>query len=181
MDFYQTSYSIGDQSQQSSDYGGSWFVPSDMMQPQQPYAGLIFQPTQAYTPTHQPFYGSNSEDEPPLLEKLASGMRLMKHDQWFFVLRLEPHCYQFGYAHGISATECPGMFCLPNLRYVTGVSFGCVASVLGYLIFSLRGMVAIVLTAGAIGWCSFSASKIFISALAMEGQQLLGTYPWALL
>lgn len=42
-------------------------------------------------------------------------------------------------------------------------------------------MVGIVLTAGIIGWCSFSASKIFISALAMEGQQLLVAYPCALL
>ncbi|KAG7271734.1 hypothetical protein CRUP_007816 [Coryphaenoides rupestris] len=32
-----------------------------------------------------------------------------------------------------------------------------------------------------IGWCSFSASKIFISALAMDGQQLLVAYPCALL
>lgn len=39
----------------------------------------------------------------------------------------------------------------------------------------------IILTAGIIGWCSFSASKIFISALAMEGQQLLVAYPCALL
>ena len=42
-------------------------------------------------------------------------------------------------------------------------------------------MVGIILTAGIIGWCSFSASKIFISALAMEGQQLLVAYPCALL
>ena len=45
------------------------FVPPDMMQPQQPYTGQIFQPAQAYTPTTpQPFYGNNFEDEPPLLE-----------------------------------------------------------------------------------------------------------------
>lgn len=45
------------------------FVPPDMVQPQQPYTGQIFQPAQAYTPTTpQPFYGNNFEDEPPLLE-----------------------------------------------------------------------------------------------------------------
>jgi len=39
-----------------------------MMQ-QQPYTGQIYQPTQTYTPTSaQSFYGSNFEDEPPLLE-----------------------------------------------------------------------------------------------------------------
>lgn len=100
---------------------------------------------------------------------------------------------QFGYVYGISAIGCLGMFCLLNLMSMTGVSFGCVASVLGYcllpmillssfaVVFSLQGMVGIVLTAGIIGWCSFSASKIFISALAMEGQQLLVAYPCALL
>ena len=39
---------------------------------------------------------------------------------------------QFGYVYGISAIGCLGMFCLLNLMSMTGVSFGCVASVLGY-------------------------------------------------
>lgn len=42
-------------------------------------------------------------------------------------------------------------------------------------------MVGILLTATIIGWCSFSASKIFISALAMDGQQLLVACPCAVL
>lgn len=44
-----------------------------------------------------------------------------------------------------------------------------------------RGLMGIILTAAIIGWCSLSASKIFISALAMDGQQLLVAYPCALL
>ncbi|KAK1788011.1 hypothetical protein P4O66_016485 [Electrophorus voltai] len=100
---------------------------------------------------------------------------------------------QFGYVYGISAIGCLGMYCLLNLMSMTGVSFGCVASVLGYcllpmillsgfgVIFSLQGMLGIFLTAAIIGWCSFSASKIFISALAMDGQQFLVAYPCALL
>lgn len=44
-----------------------------------------------------------------------------------------------------------------------------------------RGLLGIILTATIIGWCSFSASKIFISALMMDGQQLLVAYPCALL
>lgn len=44
-----------------------------------------------------------------------------------------------------------------------------------------RGMMGVILTAAIIGWCSLSASKIFISALAMDGQQLLVAYPCALL
>ncbi|MEE6479493.1 hypothetical protein FKM82_012261 [Ascaphus truei] len=39
---------------------------------------------------------------------------------------------QFGYVYGISAIGCLGMFCLLNLMSMTGVSFGCVSSVLGY-------------------------------------------------
>ncbi|KAG9351291.1 hypothetical protein JZ751_022535 [Albula glossodonta] len=100
---------------------------------------------------------------------------------------------QFGYVYGISAIGCLGMYCLLNLMSMTGVSFGCVASVLGYcllpmillssfgVLFSLQGLMGIIITAVIIGWCSFSASKIFISALAMDGQQLLVAYPCALL
>ncbi|CAO2604644.1 Protein YIPF5 [Lemmus lemmus] len=87
--FYQTNYSIDEQSQQSYDYGGSGgpyskqyagydysqqgrFVPPDMMQPQQTYTGQIYQPTQAYPPTApQQFYGDSFEEEPPLLEELG--------------------------------------------------------------------------------------------------------------
>ncbi|XP_067422812.1 protein YIPF5 isoform X2 [Emydura macquarii macquarii] len=87
-DFYQTSYSIDDQTH-SYDYSGSegpynkqysgydysqqsGFVPPEMMQQQQPYTGQIYQPTQTYTPTAaQSFYGSSFEDEPPLLEELG--------------------------------------------------------------------------------------------------------------
>lgn len=40
-----------------------------MMQPQQPYTGQIFQPTQTYTPSpSQSMYNSSFDDEPPLLE-----------------------------------------------------------------------------------------------------------------
>lgn len=61
-------------------YGGyeysqqSGFVPPEMMQ-QQPYTGQIYQPTQTYTPTSaQSFYGSNFEDEPPLLEGITCAL-----------------------------------------------------------------------------------------------------------
>lgn len=40
-----------------------------MMQPQQPYTGQIFQPTQTYTPSaSQSMYSNSFDDEPPLLE-----------------------------------------------------------------------------------------------------------------
>ncbi|NXG43390.1 YIPF5 protein, partial [Psilopogon haemacephalus] len=235
-DFFQTSYSIDDQTQSydysrrpyNKQYGGyeysqqSGFVPPEMVQQQQPYTGHIFQPSQSYAPTSaQAFYGTNFEDEPPLLEelginfdhiwqktltvlhplKVADGSIMNETDLAgpmvfclaFGATLLLAGKIQFGYVYGISAIGCLGMFCLLNLMSMTGVSFGCVASVLGYcllpmillstfaIVFSLQGMMGIILTAGIIGWCSFSASKIFISALAMEGQQLLVAYPCALL
>lgn len=47
-------------------------------------------------------------------------------------LPLQSGKIQFGYVYGISAVGCLAMYCLLNLMSMTGVSFGCVASVLGY-------------------------------------------------
>ncbi|XP_024288031.1 protein YIPF5-like [Oncorhynchus tshawytscha] len=193
-----------------------------MMQPQQPYTGQIYQPTAAFTPSPtQSMYGSSFDDEPPLLEELginfdhiwqktltvlhpmkaADGNIMNETDLAgpmvfclaFGATLLLTGKIQFGYVYGISVIGCLGMYCLLNLMSMTGVSFGCVASVLGYcllpmillasfgIIFSLQGMFGITIAATIIGWCSFSASKIFISALAMDGQQLLVAYPCALL
>nr|KAF6394293.1 Yip1 domain family member 7 [Pipistrellus kuhlii] len=100
---------------------------------------------------------------------------------------------QFGYIYGMSAIGCLGIYALLNLMSSSGVSYGCVASVLGYcllpmvilsgssILFSLQGTIGTVLALVIILWCSLSASKIFISALDMEGQQLLVAYPCALL
>ncbi|XP_070308055.1 protein YIPF7 [Odocoileus virginianus] len=100
---------------------------------------------------------------------------------------------QFGYVYGVSAVGCLGIHALLNLMSSAGVSCGCVASVLGYCLlpmvilsgcavfFSLQGAFGTVSALVITGWCSLSASKIFMSALAMEGQQLLIAYPCALL
>lgn len=53
-------------------------------------------------------------------------------DVLFFLLHSQSGKIQFGYVYGISAIGCLGMYCLLNLMSMTGVSFGCVASVLGY-------------------------------------------------
>ncbi|NWU97296.1 YIPF7 protein, partial [Upupa epops] len=99
----------------------------------------------------------------------------------------------FSYVYGVSAIGCLAMHALLNLMSIPGVSHGCIASVLGYcllpmvilsssaVVFSLQGTPGTLLALFIIGWCSFSASKIFASALAMEGQQLLIAYPCALL
>ncbi|XP_037652409.1 protein YIPF7 [Sebastes umbrosus] len=99
----------------------------------------------------------------------------------------------FGYVYGISAAACIGMYILLSLMSSLAVSYGCVASVLGYCLlpmvalsavavfYSLQGIPGTLLALLGICWCSLSASKIFISTLAMEGQQLLVAYPCALL
>ncbi|RVE57637.1 hypothetical protein OJAV_G00218210 [Oryzias javanicus] len=99
----------------------------------------------------------------------------------------------FGFVYGISATGCVGMFVLLSLMSSLPVSHGCVASVLGYCLLpivglsafavfhSLQGILGISLALLAICWCGFSASKIFISTLQMQDQQLLVFYPCSLL
>ncbi|KAG8128671.1 putative Protein YIPF protein [Naja naja] len=213
---YNKQYGGYERSQQDA------YVLPEMMQPQKPYMGQILNPAPAYPPSSsQSIYGNNFEDEPSLLEELginfdhiwqktltvlhplkaADGNIMNETDLAgpmvfclaFGATLLLAGKIQFGYIYGISAIGCLGMFCLLNLMSMTGVSFGCVASVLGYcllpmiilssfaVVFSLQDMTGIILAAGIIGWCSFSASKLFISALAMEKQQLLVAYPCALL
>ena len=43
-----------------------------------------------------------------------------------------------------------------------------------------RGVLGIVLTAVSVLWCSLSASKLFVTALSMDEQQLIVAYPCAL-
>ncbi|XP_033743733.1 protein YIPF5-like [Pecten maximus] len=99
---------------------------------------------------------------------------------------------QFGFIYGIGVVGCLAMYSLLNLMSIKGVSGGCVISVLGYcllpmvilsfsaVLFSLQGLIGIVLTAVSVIWCSLSASKLFVSALSMDHQQPLVAYPCAL-
>ena len=98
----------------------------------------------------------------------------------------------FGYIYGIGVVGCLAMYGLLNMMSMTGISPGCTISVLGYcllpmvilssvsIILSLKGVIGTVLTVLAVFWCSLSASKLFVSALAMTDQQLLVAYPCAL-
>ncbi|KAH1169510.1 protein YIPF7 isoform X2 [Mauremys reevesii] len=197
------------------------FVPLEMLSSSQSYIGQILQPT--YNPeflSHSS-YADSFDEEPPLLEELginfdhiwqktltvlnpikpADGSIMNETDltgPMVFCLALGATLLlagkvHFGYVYGISAVGCLGIHALLNLMSIAGVSYGCVASVLGYCLlpmvvlsscavfFSLQGILGTSLALIIIGWCSLSASKIFISALAMEGQQLLVAYPCALL
>ncbi|NXP06337.1 YIPF7 protein, partial [Thinocorus orbignyianus] len=197
----------------------SAFAPSEMLLSSQNYTGQILQPT--YSPNTPLGYMDGFDEEPPLLEELginfehiwqktltvlnpmkpADGSIMNETDltgPMVFCLALGGTLLlagkvHFGYVYGMSAIGCLAMHALLNLMSVSGVSHGCVASVLGYcllpmvilsssaVVFSLQGIPGTLLALFIIGWCSLSASKIFTSALAMEGQQLLIAYPCALL
>jgi len=43
-----------------------------------------------------------------------------------------------------------------------------------------RGLIGVILTSLTVLWCSISASKLFVSALEMNHQQLLVAYPCCL-
>uniref|UniRef100_A0A0B7APR4 Protein YIPF n=1 Tax=Arion vulgaris TaxID=1028688 RepID=A0A0B7APR4_9EUPU len=98
----------------------------------------------------------------------------------------------FGYIYGIGLVGCLAMYCLLNLMSLNGVSAGIIVSVLGYCllpmvflsflaaVLALTGIVGLVLVSVTVLWCSISASKLFVSALAMDSQQLLVAYPCAL-
>ena len=99
----------------------------------------------------------------------------------------------FGYIYGIGVVGCLGMYFLLNMMSIQGISIGVAASILGYcllpmvllsgfaVIFSLKGGIGLVATIAAVLWCSLSASKLFVTALAMDHQQPLVAYPCALL
>ncbi|XP_072424465.1 protein YIPF5-like isoform X2 [Chiloscyllium punctatum] len=89
-DFYQSNYDINDQQQTSYNYGGSSgpdsssefenghpqpkiFVPSEMTQTSNLYAGHILQPQELYTPfsPSSTIYGGDTDDEPSLLEEIG--------------------------------------------------------------------------------------------------------------
>lgn len=98
----------------------------------------------------------------------------------------------FGYIYGIGVVGCIAMYLLLNLMSLSSVSASCIVSVLGYCLLpmvllsfiavwiSLLGPIGTILTVVAVLWCSISASKLFVSALSMDHQQLLVAYPCAL-
>ncbi|NXE44768.1 YIPF7 protein, partial [Casuarius casuarius] len=197
------------------------FVTSEMLLSSQSYTGQILQPICSPDTLSHLSYTNGFDEEPPLLEELginfdhiwqktltvlnpmkpADGSIMNETDltgPMVFCLALGATLLlagkvHFGYVYGMSAIGCLAMHALLNLMSVTGVSHGCVASVLGYcllpmvilsgsaVVFSLQGILGTLLALFIVGWCSLSASKIFTSALAMEGQQLLIAYPCALL
>ncbi|OWF37274.1 protein YIPF5-like [Mizuhopecten yessoensis] len=190
--------------------------------PQNVYAGSIMTPEvpNAYTGPSSNSGGDSYEDELPLMEELGINFDHITQKTMAVLNPLKqtestimqdtdlagPFVFclafggslmlagklQFGFIYGIGVVGCLAMYSLLNLMSITGVSAGCVISVLGYcllpmvilsfsaVLLSLQGLIGIVLTALAVIWCSLSASKLFVSALSMDHQQPLVAYPCAL-
>lgn len=99
----------------------------------------------------------------------------------------------FGYIYGIGVLGCLAMYTLLNLMSASGISISCTVSVLGYcllpmvllsglsILFSLKGSAGTAVAIAVVIWCALSASKLFVTALAMDRQQPLVLYPCSLL
>lgn len=203
--------------QYSGQYGGSdgGFYGGNQFQPPY-YTGNMNQGVRQVDEAH----GTDFDDEPPLLEELginfdhiwqktlsvfnplkATDSHIMDDTDLagpllfclaFGGFLLLHGKVQFGYIYGFSALGCVVMYIVLNLMSLTGVSVGCVISVLGYcllpmvvlsgvsLFMSLQGALGSILTTVIIGWCSLASSKLFVTALAMDSQQPLVAYPCAL-
>lgn len=202
---YQTSFD------NSGIYQPQHYQPSD-------YSGSM---NQNFSNVSENYGGTSFEDEPPLLEELGinfdhiwektkSVLNPFKETDSHIMddtdlagplvfclafggLLLLQGKVHFGYIYGFGVLGCASMYAVLNLMSMTGVSAGCVISVLGYCllpvvalsgitsVIKLQGLAAILLSALGIGWCSLSASKFFVTVLAMDSQQLLVAYPCALL
>ncbi|XP_060563208.1 protein YIPF5-like isoform X2 [Ruditapes philippinarum] len=205
-----------DYSNQSTNYG---MEASYTGQQPAPYNPSILTPDSAQAFSAPPG-GDNYEDEPPLMEELGinfdhivqktmavlNPLKQTQHELMQDTDLAGPLVFclafggslmlsgklHFGYIYGIGVVGCLAMYCLLNLMSMTGVSSGCIISVLGYCLLpmvflsfssallSLQGLVGVVLTAVTVLWCSISASKLFVSALEMDHQQLLVAYPCCL-
>ncbi|CAB1331044.1 unnamed protein product [Coregonus sp. 'balchen'] len=209
QDFYLSGYYIDDQGQVALDYNGSDPNPEyeddgiDVFMPGvfapsmgQPYTGQVYQPT---TPagTYQYTAGTDGsyEEELPLLEDGSIMNETDLTSPILFCITLGATLLMaskshFGYVYGISAIGCMAIYTLLTLMSSLTVSYGCVASVLGYCLPPHGGTICICSRLfptrdhrndpGLAGdWLVQFLS--FISTLAMEGQQLLVAYPCAML
>ncbi|XP_055290782.1 protein YIPF7 isoform X3 [Moschus berezovskii] len=149
----------GSRKRQASEQPQPAFVPAEMLL-SSGYSGQFFQPASNqdyYSPSS---YIDSFDEEPPLLEELginfdhiwqktltvlnpmkpADGSIMNETDLTgpiLFCMTLGATLLlagkvQFGYVYGMSAIGCLGIHALLNLMSSSGVSYGCVASVLGY-------------------------------------------------
>ncbi|XP_047141432.1 protein YIPF5 [Hydra vulgaris] len=223
MNFYDSGYNQDYSQQNNQQYaygnpGYDSYIPnnySPQMMPQYSY-------NQMQPQSHSTGDSASFEDEPPLLEELGInfdhiGLKTKSVLNPFqqpdpnimddtdlagplvfclafgAFLLLSGKVHGFGYIYGVGVLGSISMYAVLNLMSMTGVTFQCVISVLGYcllpmvilsgvsVIFTLTGSIGTILTGLVILWCSISASKLFVTVLAMDHQQPLVAYPCALL
>lgn len=97
----------------------------------------------------------------------------------------------FSYIYGFGVLGCVLIYTLLTLMSPPNINLTavCTVSILGYcllpmvflsalsIIIGLQTMLGNIITGIAILWCSLSASKLFVTALAMSNQQALVAYP----
>ncbi|KAI9013125.1 hypothetical protein BC832DRAFT_606373 [Gaertneriomyces semiglobifer] len=100
----------------------------------------------------------------------------------------------FGYVYGVAMLGCASMHAILNVMSESGIDVYQTASVLGYCLLPmvllssvstllrLSGhFVVLLLSALSVLWCTYSASSMFTTVLAMNEQRLLVAYPVGLL
>lgn len=99
----------------------------------------------------------------------------------------------FGYVFGYGLAGCTLTFLMLNLMSAEGITFDRSTSILGYcmlplvalaavgVVANLAGVMGSALTWGAVGLCTFNATRFIEHALQMQHQRYLIAYPVALL
>jgi hypothetical protein len=99
----------------------------------------------------------------------------------------------FGYIYGFSVLGCLGMNLVLNLMTPVGLDMWRTCSVLGYCLLpvvalgllaiglDLRGHWGLLLSAGTVGWSTFSSCRLFDAKLGLTDQYYLVAYPVGLL
>eukprot|EP01102_Stenamoeba_stenopodia_P017151 TRINITY_DN6103_c0_g1_i1.p1 TRINITY_DN6103_c0_g1~~TRINITY_DN6103_c0_g1_i1.p1 ORF type:complete len:242 (+),score=23.97 TRINITY_DN6103_c0_g1_i1:151-876(+) len=95
----------------------------------------------------------------------------------------------FGYIYGVGVVGCLAIYVVLNLMSEVGVDIYRIISVLGYcllpmvllsgvsVLFSLDGVLGLLISIGIIGWCTHSAASMFVAVLGNKDQKLLVFYP----
>ncbi|CAZ82483.1 unnamed protein product [Tuber melanosporum] len=100
----------------------------------------------------------------------------------------------FGYIYGVALLGSISLHLILNLMSppTTSLNYIRSASVLGYCLlplvftsalgigYNMNGFIGYILSAAAIGWCTYSASNMFIAVLRVRDMRLLVAYPLGL-
>ena len=97
----------------------------------------------------------------------------------------------FGYIYGLGLVGIVGIWALLNLMSASGMDLYRTACILGYCLLPMavlaavaivrpRGIFAVLLGGGAVGWSTYASSLMFVTVLQLRDQRILVAYPVAL-